>query len=64
MPLPKGNQGTKDKKGYEWVKGPNHHFKGIINPKTGEPYKREWDVQLPDGNHWNVHPERGPSDIE
>ena len=46
------------------MKGPNHHYKAVVNSNTGEPYKREWDVQLPDGTHWNVHPELGPGAIE
>ncbi len=44
-PLPRGKQhGYVDKFGNEWTKGPSR--------TKGEPF--EWDVQRPDGTHWNV----------
>jgi len=45
QPLPKGpSRGYMDRFGNEWVKGRS------ITP--GESF--EWDVQRPDGTHWNV----------
>lgn len=44
-PLPRGPQnGYMDKFGNEWTRGPSR--------TAGEPF--EWDVQLPDGSHWNI----------
>lgn len=44
-PLPRGrSHGFMDRFGNEWTKGPSR--------TAGEPF--EWDVQLPDGKHWNV----------
>ncbi|MFZ5759522.1 MAG: polymorphic toxin type 17 domain-containing protein [Thermodesulfobacteriota bacterium] len=44
-PLPRGpGGGYKDKFGNEWTKGPSR--------TKGQPF--EWDVQRPDGSHWNV----------
>jgi hypothetical protein len=44
-PLPRGpNHGYVDKFGNEWTKGPSR--------TKGQPF--EWDVQRPDGSHWNI----------
>ena len=43
--LPRGpNAGFMDRFGNEWVRGPSR--------TRGEPF--EWDVQRPDGTHWNI----------
>jgi filamentous hemagglutinin len=45
QPLPRGSQnGRLDKFGNEWTKGPSR--------TQGQPF--EWDVQRPDGSHWNI----------
>lgn len=44
-PLPRGPQnGFMDRFGNEWTRGPSR--------TKGEPF--EWDVQRPDGGHWNI----------
>ena len=44
-PLPRGPRGGyMDKFGNEWTKGPSR--------TKGQPF--EWDVQRPDGTHWNI----------
>jgi hypothetical protein len=61
--LPMGDHGIKDDRGYEWVRGANHHFRDIINPNTGLPFEKEWDVQLPNGKHWNIDPRLEPEEL-
>ncbi len=62
--LPKTHRGRYiDDDGNEWEAGPNHHYQNVINPNTNRPYEQEWDVQRPNGKHWNVDPRRGPRDL-
>jgi hypothetical protein len=59
--LPRGpGNGFIDENGYEWQKGPNHHFQNEIDPATGQPYTYEWDVQIGGGDYYNVSPAAGP----
>ena len=60
--LPRGPEhGFIDERGYEWIKGPNHHFAREIDPASGKPYTFEWDVQIGGGNYYNISPQYGPT---